>query len=224
MMARILAVLGVGVWCFLILFASLGMIIDRGLADVGIAWVGVLGIGVVAPVLLLWQINRAIAAHEASRRIAPNDREKEKELLGALEERGEITPVTAAISTSLTADEASKMLEKLTTKGYLQLQVEDGIPTYAFAGRVTRGLPQPSSTPADRSADGTPALPPVDLSERELEVLTLLASGRTNSEIAGDLFVAVGTVKSHVNNIYTKLEVRNRAEAVTRARQLELLR
>ncbi len=224
MMARILAVLGVGVWCLLILFASLGMIIDRGLADVGIAWVGVLGIGVAAPVLLLWQINRAIAAHEASRRITPNDREKEKELLGALEKRGEITPVIAAISTSLTADEASKMLEKLTTKGYLQLQLEDGIPTYVFAGRVTRGLPQPSFTPADRSADGTPALPPVDLSERELEVLTLLASGRTNSEIAGDLFVAVGTVKSHVNNIYTKLEVRNRAEAVTRARQLELLR
>jgi DNA-binding CsgD family transcriptional regulator len=54
-------------------------------------------------------------------------------------------------------------------------------------------------------------------------VLTLLASGRTNSEIAGDLFVAVGTVKSHVNNIYNKLEARNRAEAVNRARELELL-
>ena len=52
MWARILAVLGVGVWCLFLLFASLGMIIDRGLADVGIAWVGVLGIGVVAPVLL----------------------------------------------------------------------------------------------------------------------------------------------------------------------------
>lgn len=224
MMARVLAVLGVGIWCFLILFASLGMIVDRGLADVGIAWVGVLGIGVAAPVLLLWQINRAIAAHEASHRALPDEGDREQELLGALEERGEITPVTAAISTSLTADEASKMLEELTAKGYLQLQIEEGIPTYALAGRATRELPQSTSTPADRSADGTPVLPPVDLSERELEVLTLLASGRTNSEIAGDLFVAVGTVKSHVNNIYSKLEVRNRAEAVTRARELELLR
>ena len=53
--------------------------------------------------------------------------------------------------------------------------------------------------------------------------MTLLASGRTNSEIASDLFVAVGTVKSHVNNIYNKLEVRNRTEAVARARELELL-
>lgn len=62
------------------------------------------------------------------------------------------------------------------------------------------------------------------LSERELEVLALLASGRTNAEIARDLFVALGTVKSHVNNIYRKLEVRNRAEAVTRTRQTRLLR
>ena len=61
------------------------------------------------------------------------------------------------------------------------------------------------------------------MSERELEVLRLLASGRTNSEVAGDLFVSVGTVKSHTGNIYRKLEVRNRAEAIARARELGLL-
>ena len=43
------------------------------------------------------------------------------------------------------------------------------------------------------------------LSERELDVLALLAPERTNTEIANALFVAVGTVKSHVNNIYRKL-------------------
>jgi ATP/maltotriose-dependent transcriptional regulator MalT len=62
------------------------------------------------------------------------------------------------------------------------------------------------------------------LSERELEVLALLASGRTNSEIAHELFVAVGTVKSHVNNIYCKLGAANHAEAVARAEGLNLLR
>jgi ATP/maltotriose-dependent transcriptional regulator MalT len=62
------------------------------------------------------------------------------------------------------------------------------------------------------------------LSERELEVLTLLASGRTNAEIARELFVALGTVKSHVNNIYRKLGASNRAGAVTRAREMRLLR
>jgi ATP/maltotriose-dependent transcriptional regulator MalT len=62
------------------------------------------------------------------------------------------------------------------------------------------------------------------LSEREREVLNLLASGRTNSEIARDLFVAVGTVKSHTGNIYRKLGAKNRAEAIARARELEVLR
>jgi DNA-binding NarL/FixJ family response regulator len=73
--------------------------------------------------------------------------------------------------------------------------------------------------------DGGRAPQPLDedLSERELEVLTLLASGRTNSEIARDLYVAVGTVKSHANNIYRKLGARNRAEALARARDLKLL-
>ena len=210
-------------WCFFLLVVSLGMIIDRGLADVGIVWVGVLGIGVAAPVLLLWQINRTIAAHEASRRAVPGAREREKELLEALEERGGITPVTAAISTSLTADEAASMLDELTGKGYLRLLDEEGIRTYALAERDTRKPPQPSLPSANDLYKRAAKPPSEDLSERELEVLTLLASGRTNSEIAGDLFVAVGTVKSHVNNIYNKLEVRNRAEAAARARELGLL-
>ena len=62
------------------------------------------------------------------------------------------------------------------------------------------------------------------LSERELEVLSILASGKTNSEAAGDLFVSVGTVKSHTGNIYRKLGARNRAEALNRARELGLIR
>ena len=61
------------------------------------------------------------------------------------------------------------------------------------------------------------------LSERELEVLTLLASGRPNKEVARDLFVSVGTVKTHTNNIYRKLGVHNRAEALAKARRLKLI-
>jgi DNA-binding CsgD family transcriptional regulator len=61
------------------------------------------------------------------------------------------------------------------------------------------------------------------LSKRELEVLSLLASGRTNSEVARDLYVSVGTVKSHTGNIYRKLGAKNRAEAVARARDFDLL-
>ncbi len=61
------------------------------------------------------------------------------------------------------------------------------------------------------------------MSERELEVLALVAAGKTNQEIARELFVALSTVKTHVKSIYGKLNVRNRTQAVSRARELELL-
>jgi LuxR family maltose regulon positive regulatory protein len=61
------------------------------------------------------------------------------------------------------------------------------------------------------------------LSPRELEVLHLIALGHTNKEIAQQLFVAPGTVKAHTSSIYRKLDVANRTEAVTRARQLGIL-
>jgi DNA-binding CsgD family transcriptional regulator len=61
------------------------------------------------------------------------------------------------------------------------------------------------------------------LSKRELEVLQLIASGRTNEEIAAELFIALSTVKTHVINIYGKLNVKRRTQAIARARQLKLL-
>jgi LuxR family maltose regulon positive regulatory protein len=61
------------------------------------------------------------------------------------------------------------------------------------------------------------------LSQRELEVLHLIALGRTNQEIAQQLIVAPGTVKAHTASIYRKLDVANRTEAVARARQLGIL-
>jgi LuxR family maltose regulon positive regulatory protein len=61
------------------------------------------------------------------------------------------------------------------------------------------------------------------LSQRELEVLHLIALGRTNPEIARQLIVAPGTIKAHAASIYRKLDVTNRTEAVARARQLHIL-
>jgi LuxR family maltose regulon positive regulatory protein len=61
------------------------------------------------------------------------------------------------------------------------------------------------------------------LSPRELEVLQLIAQGRTNQEIARKLIVSPGTVKAHTASIYRKLDVANRTEAVARARQLDIL-
>jgi LuxR family maltose regulon positive regulatory protein len=61
------------------------------------------------------------------------------------------------------------------------------------------------------------------LSEREVEVLGLIAAGLANREIAERLFIAVGTVKRHANNIYGKLDVHSRTQAVAQARELGML-
>jgi ATP/maltotriose-dependent transcriptional regulator MalT len=156
---------------------------------------------------------------------------KERELLHILAERGELTPTTAAMRTSLTVDEASKMLQKLAQKGHLKLRVEDGIMAYALRERDRHEIPGKVSAPLEpeSESDGAPrrlgAPQQLDdpLSEREREVLNLLASGRTSSEIARDLFISVGTIKYHTGNIYRKLDIKNRAEALARARELKMI-
>ena len=155
---------------------------------------------------------------------------KEQELLRVLVERGELTPATSAMRTSLTVGEASKMLEELARKGHLRPQAEDGVMAYALRERDQQELT--GRRPPDKAAPEGDGVSPHrgasrqledPLSERELEVLDLLASGKTNSEVAKDLFVSVGTVKSHTGNIYRKLDAKNRAEALARARELRLL-
>jgi DNA-binding NarL/FixJ family response regulator len=64
--------------------------------------------------------------------------------------------------------------------------------------------------------------PATPLSDREREVLTLMASGATNKEIASSLYLSPHTVKEHTSALYRKLGVRNRAEAVQRAERLGL--
>jgi ATP/maltotriose-dependent transcriptional regulator MalT len=70
----------------------------------------------------------------------------------------------------------------------------------------------------------THASPPaLGLSDRERDVLNLMASGATNPEIAEKLHLSKHTVKEHTSAVYRKLEVRNRTEAVQRAQRLGLL-
>jgi LuxR family maltose regulon positive regulatory protein len=78
----------------------------------------------------------------------------------------------------------------------------------------------------DREMGSTPALqqPLIEpLTERELEVLRLLADGLSNQEIARQLVVALGTAKTHTASLYRKLDVVSRTQAVARARELGLL-
>lgn len=62
------------------------------------------------------------------------------------------------------------------------------------------------------------------LTSRETEILQLIAEGRSNRDIAGTLFISENTVKTHISNVYQKLEVGDRTEAVTTALRLGLIR
>jgi LuxR family maltose regulon positive regulatory protein len=86
-----------------------------------------------------------------------------------------------------------------------------------FAGRLLAAFP--AGEPMQREQ-----VEMVDpLSEREMEVMQLIASGASNAEIAQELYITVGTVKNHVKNIYSKLNVHSRAQAIARSRELGLI-
>ncbi|MEM6685432.1 MAG: LuxR C-terminal-related transcriptional regulator [Bacteroidota bacterium] len=61
------------------------------------------------------------------------------------------------------------------------------------------------------------------LSKREYEVLCKLAKGHSNKEIASLLFVSESTIKTHVSNVYTKLDVKRRTQAIQKAKELHIL-
>lgn len=64
---------------------------------------------------------------------------------------------------------------------------------------------------------------PVGLSKREMEVLYLMAQGLSNQEIADKLFLSLNTVKTHVGNLYIKLDVKRRTQAIQKAKSAGLL-
>ena len=82
--------------------------------------------------------------------------------------------------------------------------------------------PEPAQR-GERAEQYHPAALPIELSRRELEVLSLLGAMMTTDEIAAQLFISVNTVRTHVRKILQKLGVSRRYEAVRRARELGLL-
>nr|BBH94430.1 DNA-binding response regulator [Thermogemmatispora argillosa] len=83
-------------------------------------------------------------------------------------------------------------------------------------GRGSKGGRNQPRSPGAGSAED-------ELSAREIEVLRLLAQGASNREIAQQLCLAEGTVKNHVSNILSKLQVTNRTQAASKARELKLI-
>ncbi|WP_394361272.1 response regulator [Amycolatopsis sp. SB7-3] len=104
---------------------------------------------------------------------------------------------------------STRLVEALTAaeRGESVLQPSVAAKLVARVARLPAETPRPSATP---------------LSERELEVVRLLADGRSNREIAKTLFLAEGTVKNLVTNVLSKLQVRDRTQAALRAKELGL--
>jgi DNA-binding NarL/FixJ family response regulator len=116
----------------------------------------------------------------------------------------------------------------------LRLHLEQTLGSEAYAEAWQRGmrldldeivaaLPLQFSGKQVVSNKQTISTPMIDLSEREREVLRLIANGCSNKEIAKHLCIGVSTVKKHINHIYDKLEAKNRTQAVAIARKRQLL-
>jgi len=140
---------------------------------------------------------------------------------------GDLPAALAALERALTLAEP---------EGYMRLFLDEGPPAArllyraaergvrpAYAGRLLAAFPDAGAafTPRGPSASSSCLVEP--LSERERQILQLIAEGTTNKEIAQRLVLSVGTVKVHTHNIYGKLGVSGRTQALAKARELGLL-
>ena len=108
----------------------------------------------------------------------------------------------------------------LLAAGALVLQVLD-YQRFALGVGVGMRIASPPAPPFDGNPKAVAAL---GISARELEVLELIATGRTTQEIADRLGLSPNTVKTHVNRLFEKLEASKRIEAVQKARELGIVR
>ena len=90
------------------------------------------------------------------------------------------------------------------------------------AGNLPTMMPGASNPTSTRTGSTSPELYE-QLTQREVEVLRLMADGLSSPQIAETLIVGVSTVRTHIKRIYAKLDVHSRHEVVTRARELDLL-
>jgi LuxR family maltose regulon positive regulatory protein len=121
--------------------------------------------------------------------------------------------------------------------GYIRIFVDEGPPMAqllaaaaaegtmpGYTGKLLAAFEAEKADGAAKTASPPQAQPLIEpLSQREIEVLKLMASGLSNREICERLFVALSTVKGHNQKIFDKLQVQRRTEAVARARELGLL-
>jgi len=117
-----------------------------------------------------------------------------------------------------------KAIELAEPEGYVRVFVDEGTPILALLRQYVARFGA-ASYPATLLTAFTPdaEVSPDALSERELEILRLIAAGMSNGEIADALVLSVGTVKWHANKIFGKLNVKSRVQAIAKARESKLI-
>ncbi|MDZ3823575.1 MAG: response regulator transcription factor [Pseudoxanthomonas sp.] len=150
------------------------------------------------------------------------------DVLRALSASGELPPTI--ILTTFDDDELVLAGLKAGARGYLLKDVSleqlvEAVQTVAAGGSLVRpAVTERLLTGLDRMQNSFASLDQPDpLTDRETEILRLMAGGYSNKEIANSLNVAEGTVKNHVSNILSKLGVRDRTRAVLKAFELGLV-
>lgn len=115
-------------------------------------------------------------------------------------------------------------------EGYLRTFLDEGQPMLGLLRRAaSKGLHpayvrQILAAVAPAGESSRPVQPLIEpLSKRELEILRLIAAGKSNRQIAEELFLTVGTVKRHISNTFSKMNVQSRTKCLARARELDLL-
>ena len=144
----------------------------------------------------------------------------------------EVAPALAALEQALALAEPQGYVRVVADEGPPMANLLRQIRAHAgseYVGTLLAALesqaPEAAQSTSRSPLRESPILGPLPepLTEREREVLRLLAAGQSNPEIARTLYVEVNTVKTHVKNLYGKLGVHSRVEAVRRARELTLL-
>ncbi len=143
----------------------------------------------------------------------------------ALQTEGQLEPALDALRQALDLAEPEGYLNTFVRQGptmrhLLQVAASRGA-ALAYVTTILGAFNGSSST-CGPGAFGSPRLAEA-LSERELQVLRLLAVGMSSREIANQLFISINTARTHIKNIYGKLEVHGRLEATERAREFGLL-
>jgi LuxR family maltose regulon positive regulatory protein len=136
----------------------------------------------------------------------------------ACQQSGDMSSAKKTLQRALTLSEPEGYIRVFIDQGQpmkeLLLSLHNSGPCGGYAARLSSAFAATISPPTHNAGI---------LSKREIELLGLIASGCSNKEIAGQLFISLATVKRHTVNIFNKLNVKNRTEAVANARELGLL-